>query len=31
MGMIGGLLIVGGGLAPLLGDATSRKSRASTS
>ncbi|GEM_PF-3513915 len=31
MGMIGGLLIVGGGLAPIMVDATSRKSRASTS
>ena len=31
MGMIGGLLIVGGGLAPIIVDAIARKSRASTS
>ena len=31
MGMIGGLLIVGGGLAPIFVDAATRKSRASTS
>ena len=31
MGMIGGLLIVGGGLAPIIVDAIARKPRASTS